>query len=201
MPTLALDNGLWVGKIPDELRDLTYAEQLFIARVCHNKCTVKVSPGMSKMHANPISFSNSMLKIYNFLPLAIEQIDEDLALIYTGPWKPTKADLQWMPLLVRHLKVSKALHWNLIMMTIMTVKFQTKFGFIFRGMSSSGFGLSSIEFKQKSTVNKCKWYRGREWHNGSPLPIHKVIFSSLHDMWRFRVFETRMLWTWTIRLN
>jgi len=26
MPTLALANGLWVGEIPDELQDLTYAE-------------------------------------------------------------------------------------------------------------------------------------------------------------------------------
>jgi hypothetical protein len=42
VPTLALANGLWVGKIPDELRDLTYAEQLLIARVHHNRCIVKV---------------------------------------------------------------------------------------------------------------------------------------------------------------
>ena len=33
MPTLALANGLWVGEIPDELQNLTYAEQLLIARV------------------------------------------------------------------------------------------------------------------------------------------------------------------------
>ena len=36
MPTRALANGLWVGEIPDELQDLTYAEQLLIARVRHN---------------------------------------------------------------------------------------------------------------------------------------------------------------------
>jgi hypothetical protein len=40
MPTLTLANGLWVGKIPDELKDLTYAEQLLIARVHHNRCIV-----------------------------------------------------------------------------------------------------------------------------------------------------------------
>ena len=28
VPTLALANGLWLGKIPDELKDLKYAEQL-----------------------------------------------------------------------------------------------------------------------------------------------------------------------------
>src|SRR5882762_11199025 len=60
MPTLALANSLWVGEIPDELQDLTYAEQLLIARVHHNRCIVKVSSGMSKMRANAISFSNPM---------------------------------------------------------------------------------------------------------------------------------------------
>jgi hypothetical protein len=68
MPTLALVNGLWMGEIPDELQDLTYAEQLLVARVCHNSCIVKVSSGMFKMHANAISFSNPMPKVYNVLP-------------------------------------------------------------------------------------------------------------------------------------
>ena len=111
MPTLALANGLWVGKILDELRDLTYAEQLLIARVCHNRCIVKVSSGMSKMCANAISFSNPMPKIYNVLPPPIEEMDEVLAFIYIGPCKPTKADFQQTPLLVMCLKVPKALHW------------------------------------------------------------------------------------------
>src|SRR5882762_6630237 len=48
MPLLALANGLWIGEIPDELQNLTYAEQLLIARVRHNRCIVKVSSGMSK---------------------------------------------------------------------------------------------------------------------------------------------------------
>ena len=91
---LALANGLWVGKIPDELRDLTYAEQLLIARVHHNRCIVKVSSGMSKMCANAISFSNPMPKIYHVLPPPIEELDEVLAFIYIGPCKPTKADFQ-----------------------------------------------------------------------------------------------------------
>src|SRR6202044_427192 len=64
VPTLALANGLWVGEIPDELQGLTYAEQLLIARVCHNRCIVKVSSDMFKMRANAISFSNPMPKIY-----------------------------------------------------------------------------------------------------------------------------------------
>ena len=92
MPTLVLANGLWIGDIPPELQDLTYAEQLLIARVRHNRCIVKVSSGMFKMRANAISFSNPMPKIYNVLPPPIEELDEVLAFIYTGPCKPTKAD-------------------------------------------------------------------------------------------------------------
>ena len=111
VPTLALANGLWVGDIPNELQNLTYAEQLLIARVRHNRCIVRVSSGMFKMQANAISFSNPMPKIYNVLPPPIEEMDEVLAFIYTGPCKPTKADFQRTPLLVRRLKVSKALHW------------------------------------------------------------------------------------------
>jgi hypothetical protein len=37
LPTLALANSHWIGEIPNELQDLTYAEQLLIARVCHNR--------------------------------------------------------------------------------------------------------------------------------------------------------------------
>jgi len=69
---------------------------------------VKVSSGMYKMRANAISFSNPMPKIYNVLPPPIEEMDEVLAFIYTGPCKPTKADFKWTPMLVRCLKVSKA---------------------------------------------------------------------------------------------
>jgi len=94
LPTLALANGLWVGEIPDELQDLTYTEQLLIARVYHKRCIVKVSSGMHKMHANAISFSNPMPKIYNVLPPPMKDMDEVLAFIYTGPCKPTKADFK-----------------------------------------------------------------------------------------------------------
>ena len=111
IPILALANGIWIGEIPDELQNLTYAEQLLIARVRHNRCIVKVSSGMSKMRANAISFSNPMPKIYNVLPPPVEEMDEVLAFIYTGPCKPTKADFIRTPFLVRRLKVFNALCW------------------------------------------------------------------------------------------
>ena len=36
MPLFALANGKWIGKVPEELQNLSYAEQLLIARVRHN---------------------------------------------------------------------------------------------------------------------------------------------------------------------
>src|ERR1700730_17402180 len=52
-----------------------------------------------------------MPKIYNVLPPPIEEMDDVLAFIYTGPCRPTKADFQRTPLLVRHRKVLAALKW------------------------------------------------------------------------------------------
>jgi hypothetical protein len=40
-PKYALANGLWMGRIPAQLQNLTFAEQLLIARVRHNKCIVR----------------------------------------------------------------------------------------------------------------------------------------------------------------
>ena len=110
-PLLALANGLWLGNIPDQLSNLTYAEQLLIARVRHNRCIVRVSSGMHKMRANAIVFANPTPKIYNVLPPPLDELDQILAFIYTGPCKPTKSDFERTPLLVRRNNVAAALNW------------------------------------------------------------------------------------------
>jgi len=51
MPTFALARGLWLGEIPDELQQLSFAEKLLIGRVRHNRCVVCVAKGMHKMIA------------------------------------------------------------------------------------------------------------------------------------------------------
>ncbi|KDR74557.1 hypothetical protein GALMADRAFT_47377, partial [Galerina marginata CBS 339.88] len=63
------------------------------------------------MRANAISFANPTPKIYNILPPPVEEMDDVLAFIYTGPSKPTKSDFERIPLLVRHKKVAAALEW------------------------------------------------------------------------------------------
>jgi hypothetical protein len=66
-PLLALANGKWIGEVPKELSDLSYTEQLLVARIRHDRCIVCVSSGMHKMRANAITFANPTPKIYNVL--------------------------------------------------------------------------------------------------------------------------------------
>jgi hypothetical protein len=82
-----------------------------VSCVRHNHCIIKVSSGMHKMKANAISFANPIPKVYDVLPPPMEELDEVLAFIYTGPCQPTKADLERTPLLVRKDKVRSALEW------------------------------------------------------------------------------------------
>ncbi|KAH7904093.1 hypothetical protein BJ138DRAFT_972581, partial [Hygrophoropsis aurantiaca] len=63
------------------------------------------------MIANAIAFQHPSHKIYKFLPPAIEELDEVLAFIFTGPCAPTLEDFKRTPLLVRRNKVARALEW------------------------------------------------------------------------------------------
>jgi Helitron helicase-like domain at N-terminus/PIF1-like helicase len=110
-PKYALAKGFWLGNIPEQLQDLTFAEKLLIARVRHNRCIVKVSSGMHKIKCNAIMFDNPTPKIYQSLPPPIEDLDDVLAFIFTGPCRPTDEDLERTPLLVRRRKVAAALEW------------------------------------------------------------------------------------------
>jgi len=64
---------------------------------------------MHKIKANAIFFANPTPKIYNILPPPLEEMDNILAFIYTGPYKPTKSDFERILLLVKHKKVAAAL--------------------------------------------------------------------------------------------
>ena len=110
-PKYALANGLWLGAIPRQLQNLSFTEQLLISRVHRNKCIVRASSGMHKMKCNAIMFENPIPKIYQRLPPSIDDLDDVLAFIFTGPCHPTPKDLERTPLLVRRRKVAEALEW------------------------------------------------------------------------------------------
>ena len=73
---MALANNLWLGKVPEELKNIRFVEKLLIARVRHTCSYVKVASGMRKMKANIIAFESPIPKIYNILPPPRDDMDE-----------------------------------------------------------------------------------------------------------------------------
>ncbi|KZT08007.1 uncharacterized protein LAESUDRAFT_650128, partial [Laetiporus sulphureus 93-53] len=111
LPKEALANGLWVGDIPSVLRELTFVEQMLVAKVRHNSFVVKVNKGQRKMIANTIAFAQPLEKVYSVLPPPRDELDDVLAILFTGPCRPTEEDFKRTPLLVRHAVVLAALNW------------------------------------------------------------------------------------------
>ena len=111
VPKLALAKGLWLGEVPPVLGNLTFVEKLLVAKVRHTCAFVKVASGMRKMKANIVAFESPIQKIYNILPPPREDLDEMLAILFTGPCKPTAEDLARTPFLVRRNAVINALQW------------------------------------------------------------------------------------------
>ena len=111
IPKLALANGLWIGDVPPQLKCLNFLERMLVARIRHTCAFVKVASGMRKMTANVVAFQSPVPKVYNILPPPRDDLDEVLAILYTGPCKPTTDDLQRLPFFVRRNYVVRALEW------------------------------------------------------------------------------------------
>lgn len=111
IPRLALANGIYVGEVPDVLKDLRFVEKLVIARRRHNAFMVEVRRGQRKMRANAVTFTQPVEKVYDELPPPREDLDATLAILFTGSCAPTEDDLDRTPFLVRHNAVRAALHW------------------------------------------------------------------------------------------
>ena len=111
VPRLALSNNLWLGAVPNVLKNLTFVEKILVARVRHTCAFVKVASGMRKMKANIVAFESPIQKIYNILPPPREELDEVLAILFTGPAAPTEKDFARTPFLVRRNAVITALEW------------------------------------------------------------------------------------------
>ena len=111
VPRLALANNLWIGEVPEALKSLRYVEKILIAKVRHTCAYVKVASGMRKMKANVVAFESPVPKIYAVLPPPREDIDEVLAILFTGLSKPTPEDFARTLFLVRRNAVINALEW------------------------------------------------------------------------------------------
>ncbi|KAJ7156920.1 hypothetical protein C8R43DRAFT_865820, partial [Mycena crocata] len=110
-PLKSLANYLWVGKIPWQLADLSWAEKMLIARVRHNRCVVRVASGRGKLSANAIMFQTPIIQVYDTLPPSKEEMSEVLAFVFLGPNRPTEDEYARTPMLVRKSRVREALDW------------------------------------------------------------------------------------------
>ncbi|KIY61053.1 hypothetical protein CYLTODRAFT_363388, partial [Cylindrobasidium torrendii FP15055 ss-10] len=111
IPRHLLANNLWIGKVPNVLSSLNWIEQMLVARVRHNACFVKVNGGYGKQVANCVSYEIPIPRIYNVLPPAKGDIEDVIAIFFTGPKAPTLEEWKKLPLLVRPAIVLKALNW------------------------------------------------------------------------------------------
>ncbi|KAJ7133234.1 hypothetical protein C8R44DRAFT_611372 [Mycena epipterygia] len=111
LPLFSLANEIWIGEVPCQLRDLSFAEKMLIAKVRHNRCVVRVASGRGKMSANAVMFAAPVVKVYNILPPSADDISEVLAFVFVGPARPSDEDYVRTPMLVRRSKVQDALEW------------------------------------------------------------------------------------------
>ncbi|KAG6915604.1 hypothetical protein DXG01_010807, partial [Tephrocybe rancida] len=112
VPADALARGTWIGPVPNVLKCLSFAEQLLVSKVRRSMCYARVSAsGLHKMKAHVIAFEAPVQRVYETLPPPAEEMDEVLAILFTGPCEPTKDDLKRTPLLVRRNAVKQALEW------------------------------------------------------------------------------------------
>ncbi|KIL57946.1 hypothetical protein M378DRAFT_15905 [Amanita muscaria Koide BX008] len=114
VPKYALAKGLWIGAVPEELSALRFVERMLVARVRHSCCAIRIASGMRKMKANAIAFRSPLPKVYDMLPPPKEDIEDILAIMFTGPCSPTAADFLRTPFLVRRNHVKQALNWLIL---------------------------------------------------------------------------------------
>ncbi|TFK18493.1 hypothetical protein FA15DRAFT_683262 [Coprinopsis marcescibilis] len=63
------------------------------------------------MISNVTSFANPTTKVYRLLPPSKRDIDDVIAIVFTGSTPPTEEDRARFPVLVRRMKILNALEW------------------------------------------------------------------------------------------
>jgi hypothetical protein len=114
-PSEALANFRWVGPVPEELRDLTWIEELLVARV--HVCGSIVRLGQRN---NPSSFfgikghvvflPQDTTRLIDLLPMSPASLSDMVKVVWTGKSKPDRSRLR-SRFMVRKHKLYNALKW------------------------------------------------------------------------------------------
>ncbi|CAF1486450.1 unnamed protein product [Adineta ricciae] len=117
IPKFSPANKVWLGDIPEELKNLTILEQRLISLYRYNSCIVKLQSSFhsmetaqSALRGNCISFPQNVVNIAESLPLTLDELCESLKIIFIGTQLPEKIRVKSI-LTVRKKNVLNALQW------------------------------------------------------------------------------------------
>lgn len=85
VPHLSWANGCWIGDVPAELKGLTYAEELVIARAHSTKCWFKLNSGYLSQraaHGNVCIHPHEITKLATVLPRPISNLYEEIVVMF-----------------------------------------------------------------------------------------------------------------------
>jgi hypothetical protein len=109
-------NGLWIGRVPEELQDLSFLEEQCIARARATKCMYKLTLGPSGQFAargNVCILPQDTTSVLSAMPVPLFRLWDEICVILVGlpDTEVTHDVLKRTPLLVRREKIRTALFW------------------------------------------------------------------------------------------
>ncbi|CAF4098595.1 unnamed protein product, partial [Adineta steineri] len=117
IPKFSTANKMWIGDIPDELKDLTVVEEKLISIYRHNTCIIKLqspyhssSTAQSALKGNIITFPQNVPNIASTLPLDMSTLCDTIKIVFIGSHKPSRDQIKKI-LKVRKIKILNALQW------------------------------------------------------------------------------------------
>ncbi|KAK6969374.1 hypothetical protein R3P38DRAFT_2588239, partial [Favolaschia claudopus] len=116
IPVRSYANGLWIGTVPDELKDLTFLEEQCIARARATKCMYKLALGPSGQFAargNVCILPQDTSSFVASMPVPLSVLHDEICviLVASADAEITHDMLRKTPLLIRREKVRTALFW------------------------------------------------------------------------------------------
>ncbi|KAJ7753666.1 hypothetical protein DFH07DRAFT_744305, partial [Mycena maculata] len=116
IPLRSYANGLWIGQVPEELKDLTFLEEQCIARARATKCMYKLTLGPGGQLAargNVCILPQDTASFLSTMPVPLFQLQDEICVILVGSpeTEVTHDMLRRSPLLVRRHKIRTALFW------------------------------------------------------------------------------------------
>ncbi|KAJ7798287.1 hypothetical protein B0H13DRAFT_1674071, partial [Mycena leptocephala] len=116
IPLRSYANGLWIGQVPEELKDLTFLEEQCIARARATKCMYKLTLGPTGQLAargNVCILPQDTASLLSAMPVPLFQLQDEICVILVGSpdIEVTHEMLKRSPLLVRRHKIRTALFW------------------------------------------------------------------------------------------